>query len=153
MQNRIYGDVTMSYYMSIAKAVAQKSSCLRKKRGAVIINKGSIVSTGYNGPARGTEHCSTCARDTAGSRKGYEVCSAVHAEQNAIINAARNAVCTVESTMYTTGLPCIHCARMIINAGITEVVYIIGVDLESVALLQSAGITVTQESEEQGDGF
>lgn len=122
------------YYLNIAKAVAQRSTCLRRKYGAVIVNNDEIVSTGYNGSARGDENCcdvGVCWREAHNVPHGeqYEKCVAVHAEQNAIISASRKDM--IGATLYLYGeengemidaKPCLICSRMIQNAGITTVI-------------------------------
>lgn len=128
--NRITKD---QYYLNIAKEVAQRSTCLRRKYGAVIVNNDEIVATGYNGAPRGEKNCidmSSCKRETMCIPKGerYELCRSVHAEMNAIISAARKDM--IGGTIYITGLesdgsyanpaPCIICRRLIVNAGINN---------------------------------
>ena len=126
------------YYLNIAKAVSRRSTCLRRQYGAVIVKDDAIVSTGYNGSYRGAENCcdnSTCKRQELGVAHGerYELCNSVHAENNAIINAARQGVSVLGATLYLYGYdcveekeiiaePCMMCARVIQNAGIAEVV-------------------------------
>lgn len=121
------------YYLDIARAVAKRSTCRRRQYGAVIVNNDEIISTGYNGAARGVSDCleaGYCWRENEGIPHGerYEACVAVHAEQNAIISAARSEM--IGSTLYLVGfengvelenpLPCIICGRMIQNAGIKK---------------------------------
>lgn len=124
------------YYMNIAKAVSERSTCLRRHYGAVIVKNDEIIATGYNGSARGVENCcdkGTCWRDENNIPHGerYEMCLAVHAEQNAIISASRKDM--IGSTMYIYGYdvkqdktipakPCLICSRLIDNAGIDEIV-------------------------------
>ena len=123
------------YYLGIAEAVLKRSTCLRRKYGAVIVNNDQIVSTGYNGSARGEDNCcdtGECAREALNVPKGerYELCVAIHAEDNAIMNAGRERA--KGSTLYIVGKeadgsyanpnPCIMCRRKIINAGIKRVV-------------------------------
>lgn len=122
------------YYLNIAKAVAQRSTCIRRQYGAVIVKNDEIIATGYNGSARGEENCcdiGTCWRERNNIPHGqqYEKCVAVHAEQNAIISAPRDKL--LGSTIYIYGeengkpieaRPCEICHRMIINAGIENVV-------------------------------
>ncbi len=125
------------YYMNIAKSVSLRSSCLRAKVGAVIVKDDIILSTGYVGSARGEDNCcdlGVCERMRLKIPPGerYELCKSVHAEQNAIINAARGGHSTVGGYIYVyferidggaikhTG-PCMMCARMIKNAGLTQV--------------------------------
>ena len=123
------------YYLDIAAEVARRSTCLRRQYGAVIVKNDEIVATGYNGAHRGDENCcdvGVCWREAHGIPHGeqYEKCVAVHAECNAIISASRNEM--LGSTLYLYGFengapmkapePCVMCARMIKNAGITTVI-------------------------------
>ena len=132
MEKRITKD---EYYLSIAASVAKRSTCLRRQYGAVIIKNDEIISTGYNGAARGEPNCcdtGECWREANNIPHGeqYEKCVAVHAEQNAIISAARRDM--LGSTLYLAGFdmngeiasprPCIICGRLIKNASIVEVV-------------------------------
>jgi len=126
------------YYLNIAKAVSLRSTCLRRQYGAVIVKDDAIISTGYNGSYRGAENCcdrGTCKREELGVAHGerYELCSSVHAEQNAIINAARQGGDVLGATLYLYGYdcvekkpivaqPCMMCDRVIKNAGIIEVI-------------------------------
>ena len=113
--------------MNIAEVVATRSTCLRNNVGAVIVRDKRIISTGYNGAPRNLEHCLDigCIRDQENIESGtmHEVCRAVHAEQNAIIQAALHAVSTRGATIYCTHQPCVLCAKMIINANIVRVVF------------------------------
>jgi len=115
------------YFMQIAYLVAQRSKCLRRKVGAVIVKDRRILSTGYNGPPKGFPHCSEigCIRDALNMASGsrHELCWGLHAEQNAIIQAAVFGVSIKGATMYVTNYPCIICAKMIVNAEISELVY------------------------------
>lgn len=126
-----------NYFIEIAKVVSSRSTCLRRKYGAVIVKDKVIISTGYNGSPRGMENCidmRRCRREElkvpAGER--YELCEAVHAEQNAIINGSpermRNAVIYIagfeENRSFANGKPCKLCDRMIRNARISEVIYL-----------------------------
>jgi len=109
--------------MSIATVVATRSPCLRRQIGAIIVRDKHIISTGYNGPPSGFAHCADiggCMRAMAGIKSGtqHDVCRAVHAEQNAIIQAAIHGVSTMGATLYCTNSPCRICAAMIVNAGI-----------------------------------
>ena len=124
------------YYLEIAKAVAQRSPCIRRKYGAVIVKNDAIVSTGYNGPARKVINCFEvgCIKDLQNLPHGmaYEDCPAVHAEENAVVNAARNGSNILGGTLYIAGVdkegklveatPCLRCRRILINAGIEKVV-------------------------------
>ena len=115
------------YFMEIAKVVAKRSNCSRRQVAAVIAKDNHILSTGYNGTPRGVKNCfdGGCPRCAghAKSGTGLEECLCVHAEQNAICQAARYGVNISESTIYITISPCLTCAKLIINAGISEVVY------------------------------
>ena len=121
-----------TYYLGIAKAVAQKSKCLKKHYGAVIVNDDEIVSTGYNGCCRGEPECLVCTKiDYNKDEIEYKTCPAVHAEQNAIISASRKEM--LGSTLYLAGFdalteqefnafPCEICLRLIKNAGIKKII-------------------------------
>ena len=135
------------YFMNIAIEVAKRSTCTRRKIGAIIVSDvGEIKSTGYNGNPRGLPHCDEmgCIRDKLGIPSGtrLETCTAVHAEQNALIQAGTNAR---GSTLYSTIVPCPICARMILNAQVARVVYIGDYsDLSGVELLKQAGAKLTK---------
>jgi dCMP deaminase len=115
------------YFMEIAEVVAKRSTCLRNNVGAVIVRDKRILSTGYNGAPRDMEHCLEigCIRDQQNIASGtrHELCRAVHAEQNAIIQSALHGVSVEGATLYCTHQPCILCAKMIINSKIKRVVY------------------------------
>jgi dCMP deaminase len=114
------------YFVEIATQVATRSTCLRRSVGAVVVRDKRILSTGYNGAPRGLAHCEEtgCIRQRLGIPSGQrqEVCRGLHAEQNAIIQAALHGVSIEGATIYVTHQPCITCAKMIINAGIGRVV-------------------------------
>ena len=115
------------YFMAIAQVVASRSNCLRRKVAAVIVKDRHLLSSGYNGTPRGVRNCfdggcPRCAGATP-SGKGLDECLCVHAEQNAICQAARYGVNVSGGTIYITLSPCLTCAKLIINAGIKEVVY------------------------------
>ena len=126
-----------NYYLDIAETVAERSTCLRRKFGAIIVKNDVIISTGYNGAPRGRKNCSDlgfCYREQLNIPRGerYELCRSVHAEQNAIIAAPREQM--LGATLYLVGrvadtgeynpdtTPCAMCRRLIINAGIRQVV-------------------------------
>lgn len=115
------------YFLEVADLVATRSTCLRRQVGAVLVKEKRIISTGYNGAPRKLRHCTDigCLREEQSIPSGqrYELCRGVHAEQNAIINAAYYGIATQDAVMYCTNQPCIICARMIINAGIVKVVH------------------------------
>ena len=117
-----------NYYLDIAETVSERCTCLRRRYGAIIVKNDSIVSTGYNGAPRGRVNCSDmgfCLRERMNIPHGerYELCRSIHAEQNAIIQAAKLGVSIDGATLYCTHQPCSVCAKMIINAGIRRVVY------------------------------
>ena len=116
-----------TYFMEIAYNVATRSTCLRRQVGAVIVRDKRMLATGYNGAPRGLDHCDVvgCLRQKLEIPSGQrqEICRGLHAEQNAIIQAALHGVSIEESAIYITHQPCITCAKMIINSGITRVVY------------------------------
>jgi dCMP deaminase len=111
------------YFLKIAEVVALRSTCLRHNVGAIIVRDSIILSTGYNGSPRGFKHCETCIRDVKNIKSGdnTEICFSVHAEANAIINAARNGVSIIDGELYCTHAPCTNCLKMIINAGIIKI--------------------------------
>ncbi|WP_440952884.1 deoxycytidylate deaminase [Methanococcoides sp. FTZ1] len=115
------------YFLEIASVVAKRSTCLRNKVGAVIVRDKRILSTGYNGAPSNIEHCLDigCIRQQNNIASGtmHEKCRAVHAEQNAIIQAALHGVGIEGATVYCTHQPCILCAKMIINSNIKRVVF------------------------------
>jgi dCMP deaminase len=115
------------YFMEIARLVVSRSTCLRRQVGAVIVKDKKILATGYNGAPSGLAHCSDvgCLRDTLHIPSGerHELCRGLHAEQNAIIQAAYYGISISGATLYCTNFPCIICTKMLINAGITRVVY------------------------------
>lgn len=115
------------YFMEVSRLVATRSTCIRRHVGAVLVRDDRIIATGYNGAPQGLPHCADvgCLREQQGIPSGqrYELCRGVHAEQNAIINAALYGVSTKGSTLYCTDQPCLLCARMIINAGVTKIVH------------------------------
>ena len=112
--------------MMICEAVAERSTCLNRKVGAVICIDDRVVSTGYNGAPKGHPHCiesGFCLRAGCAHGEGLDLCPAAHAEQNAIASAARTGVTTKGGTMYCTTRPCSWCAKLIVCAGITKVIY------------------------------
>ncbi|MFH1768805.1 MAG: cytidine/deoxycytidylate deaminase family protein [Candidatus Omnitrophota bacterium] len=115
------------YFLQVAELVASRSTCLRRKVGAVLVRDKRILATGYNGAPSGLAHCDLtgCLRGKlripAGER--HELCRGLHAEQNVLLQAAMHGVSVKTSTLYITNFPCSICAKMIINAGINEIVY------------------------------
>jgi len=116
------------YFMKIALLVATRSTCTRRHVGAVIVRDNHILSTGYNGPPKGAKHCDEtgCIREELNIPRGerHELCRGLHAEQNAIIQAAVFGVSIKGGTIYTTNFPCSVCAKMIVNAELKELVYL-----------------------------
>lgn len=115
------------YFMEMAELTAKRSTCLRRQVGAVIVKDRHIIATGYNGAPRGLKHCEEkggCLRQQLGVPSGqrHELCRALHAEQNAIIQAATLGQSIEDGTIYVTHQPCVICAKMIINAGIKRIV-------------------------------
>ncbi len=118
------------YFMEIAKLVSTRSTCLRRQVGAVLVKDKRILATGYNGAPAKLPHCLDvgCLRQQMGIPAGerHELCRGLHAEQNAIIQAAYHGVSIRGATLYCTHHPCIICTKMLINAGIERVVYLEG---------------------------
>jgi len=139
--------------MEITRMVAKRSTCLRRQVGAIIVKDKRILATGYNGAPSGLKHCEEvgCIREKKEIPSGqrHELCRGLHAEQNAIIQAAYHGISIKDSTLYCTNSPCVICAKMIINAGIKEVIYEEGYDDPlAMELLKEAGIKVERYVEE-----
>ncbi len=136
-----------TYFMDITRLVARRSTCVRRAVGAVIVKNKRILSTGYNGAPSGIDHCTETgclrAERQVPSGERHELCRGIHAEQNAIIQAAYHGVSIRDATLFCTNLPCGICAKMIINAGITEIYYESGyADAMSQQMLKEAGVDV-----------
>ncbi len=139
------------YFMQITNVVATRSTCLRRQVGAVIVKDRHITATGYNGAPRGLAHCGEvgCLREQQGIASGqrHELCRALHAEQNAIIQAAVSGVSIADGTLYTNVFPCVLCAKMLINSRIKRIVFAIDYPDElSRSLLKEAGVELVQFS-------
>ncbi|MHA1466984.1 MAG: deoxycytidylate deaminase [Promethearchaeota archaeon] len=122
------------YFMKIAEVVSERSTCLKRKVGAVLIKDSHIVSTGYNGAPSGFKHCTseTCVRQNLKSGEKPELCRGVHAEINCIIQAAIHGTSIQgNTTLYSTHFPCMSCLKLIINAGIKRLVYKEGYNMEN----------------------
>ena len=136
-----------TYFMNITHVVKQRSNCSRRQVGAVIVKDHRIISTGYNGTPRGIKNCfeGGCARCASEPESGENLgeCICAHAEENAIVQAAFHGVSIRDSMLYCTDSPCLLCAKMIINAGILEVVYETDYKYteQTSALFDEAGIT------------
>ena len=118
------------YFMAITRLVAMRSTCLRRSVGAVLVKDRRILATGYNGAPSGLKHCVEigCLRQKLNIPSGerHELCRALHAEQNALIQASLYGISVKDSTLYATNQPCVICAKMLINAGIKEIVIACG---------------------------
>src|SRR6188474_1783407 len=138
------------YFMDIARVVASRSNCMKRKVAAVIVLDKRIISTGYNGTPRGTKNCNEggCPRcnSMAASGTSLDECLCSHGEENAIVQASYHGVSLKDAIIYTTFAPCLMCAKMIINSGIREVVYNLEYPLNdsSFRLFSEAGITARQ---------
>jgi dCMP deaminase len=142
------------YFMGIAKLTSERSTCLRRKVGAVIVRDKQVVATGYNGAPKGIAHCEEkggCLREKLNIPSGerHELCRALHAEQNAIIQAATSGQSIEGSTIYITHQPCVICAKMIINAGIRKIIVEEGYPDElAVEILDEAGLKIVSMKHE-----
>ncbi|MEW6721644.1 MAG: deaminase [Candidatus Micrarchaeota archaeon] len=138
------------YFMGIAKMVAMRSNCVKRKVAAVIVKDKRIISTGYNGTPRGTRNCSEggCPRCNGFSESGknLEECLCSHGEENAIVQASYHGISIKDSVIYTTFSPCLLCTKMIINAGVKEVVFNVDYPMAEtpMRLLRDAGVKVRQ---------
>lgn len=115
------------YFIDIVELVKTRSTCLRRQVGALVIKDKRIIATGYNGAPSGCKHCSElgCVRDEMHIPSGerHDLCRAIHAEQNVIVQAAYAGTSLKNSTLYVTCQPCVLCAKMIINSGIQKVIF------------------------------
>ena len=114
------------YFLGIAELVSKRSTCLRRSVGAVLVKDKRMLATGYNGVPSGIRHCSEvgCIREKLNVPSGerHELCRGLHAEQNAIIQASLYGISVKDSILYVTNQPCIICVKMLINAGIREII-------------------------------
>jgi len=139
------------YFMAITKLVANRSTCLRRHVGAILIKDKRILATGYNGAPTGIKHCEQvgCLRADSSIPSGtrHELCRGLHAEQNVIIQAAYHGVPISGATIYCTNKPCVICSKMIINAGIKKIYYEDGYnDPLSDEMLLEAGLEIERLS-------
>ena len=135
------------YFMDITHLVAKRSTCLRRQVGAILVKDKKILATGYNGAPAGLKHCLDigCLREQLSIPSGerHELCRGLHAEQNAIIQAAYHGVAIRGATLYCTNHPCVICSKMLINAGIERIVYEEGyADDLAAQMLKESGIKV-----------
>ena len=142
-----------AYFMGIARLVATRATCVRRKVGAILVKDRRILCSGYNGAPTGIAHCDVtgCLREQLKVPSGqkHELCRGVHAEQNAIIQAACHGITVKGAVLYCTHQPCSICAKMIINAGITRVYFGHGYDDPmSETMFAQAGIILKQIKDE-----
>jgi len=138
-----------TYFMEMAKLASRRSSCLRRAVGAVLVRDKRLLATGYNGVPSGVTHCEEtgCLREKLQVPSGerHELCRGLHAEQNAIIQAALHGVSTKGAVLYCTTLPCIICAKMLINSGVRKVYYLDGYsDSLTGEMLAEVGLTLVR---------
>ena len=136
------------YFMEMAEVVAKRSTCLRRQVGAVLVKDRRILASGYNGAPSGMAHCAEtgCLRQQMNvpSGKQHEMCRGLHAEQNAIIQAALHGTSIKDSLLYVTHQPCVICAKMMINAGVKKVIMKGNYpDALAESMFQDAGIILT----------
>ena len=136
--------------MNIARTVSSRSNCIKRKVAAIVVKDRRVISTGYNGTPRGVKNCNEggCKRCNTYATGGTKLdeCTCSHGEENSIVQAAYHGVSLKGATLYTTFSPCLTCAKMIINSGITEVVYNVDYPLADAAksILKEAGIKFRQ---------
>ncbi len=139
-----------TYFMNIAHVAATRSNCCRRHVAAVIVKDHRIISTGYNGTPRGIKNCDEggCPRCNSDVASGHnlDLCICSHAEENSIVQAAYHGISVKDSTLYTTYSPCLLCAKMILNAGIKEVVFEdrYSIDEMSGKMLKKGGVILRQ---------
>jgi dCMP deaminase len=144
------------YFMDITLLVATRSTCMRRQVGAILVKDRNILATGYNGVPSGIRHCDEtgCLREKfkVPSGERHELCRGLHAEQNAIIQAARHGININGSTLYCTTMPCIICTKMLLNAGIATIIYGEGYEDDLAReMIAEAGITVRLFTPESAD--
>jgi dCMP deaminase len=137
------------YFMDITRLVARRSTCIRRQVGALVVKDKRILATGYNGVPTGLAHCEDtgCIREQNNIPSGqrHELCRGLHAEQNTIIQAAFHGISINGATLFCTTLPCSICLKMLINAGITAIIYEQGYPDElTQSLLDETDLTLTK---------
>lgn len=137
------------YFMQLAQVVAGRSTCLRRQVGAVLVKDKQILSTGYNGSPAGLRHCDEvgCLRQSLGVPSGerHEICRSVHAEQNALVQAAKHGVAIDGADLYCTHQPCALCTKLLITGGIRRVIYTHSYpDQLALAMAKEAGLELLQ---------
>lgn len=132
--------------LNVTKQIAQRSTCKHRQMGAILTSPtGQILASGYNGAPTGAAHCTEigCIRDSVESGTRHELCRAVHAEQNCIVQAAKLGVSVEGSTCYCTNQPCTICAKLLVNVGVIRVVYLYDYpDKRALAILEEGGIEI-----------
>lgn len=147
MKNKSPRPSWKEYFLKIARLVSERSTCLRRKVGAILVKDKRILATGYNGAPTGIPHCANtgCLREKLNVPSGerHELCRGLHAEQNALLQAANHGISVNGSIMYVTTQPCIICAKMLINAGIKKIVITSGYpDEKAENILKEAEINI-----------
>jgi len=137
------------YFMDITRLIARRSTCIRRQVGAIVVKDKRILATGYNGVPTGLAHCEDvgCIREQNNIPSGqrHELCRGLHAEQNVIIQAAFHGISINGATLFCTTLPCSICLKMLINSGITAIIYEQGYpDALAESLLKEADLTLTK---------
>ncbi len=137
------------YFTEITRLVSTRSTCIRRHVGAILVKDRNILATGYNGVPSGISHCADagCIREQLNVPSGerHELCRGLHAEQNAIIQAAKHGVNIDGATLYCTTMPCVICTKMLINAGIKKVIFDDGyADELAIKMIAESGIDVVQ---------
>jgi len=140
------------YFMEFARLARTRSTCLRRGVGAVLVKEKNVLATGYNGPPRGVPHCDEtgCLREKMQVPSGqrHELCRGLHAEQNAIIQAAYHGTSIRGADLYSTTFPCVICTKMLINAGIQRIFYAEGYpDNLAREMLDQAGVELIELTE------
>ncbi len=144
------------YFMRITYMVAERSTCNRRKVGAIAVKNKRILATGYNGAPAGLAHCLElgCLRQQMGIPSGqrHEICRGLHAEQNVIIQAALHGIDLGGAELYCTTFPCVQCSKMLINCGISQIHYVESYpDDLATSMLDEAKIILIQESHPLGE--
>lgn len=140
-----------NYFMELAKTASTRSSCLSRKVGAVLVKDYRVISMGYNGPVSGLPHCDECYRK---SGQNLYLCKATHAEENAIIQCALYGPSTINSTLYCTLQPCFHCAKLIVQSKIKQVIFLETYpESEGLSLLSEANISALKYLEASNGNY
>ena len=141
------------YFMSIAQLVATRSTCLRRRVGAVLVKDRRLLATGYNGAPAGVRHCEEtgCLRQDSSVPSGqrHELCRGLHAEQNSIIQAAHHGISIAGASLYCTNQPCVICSKMLINAGIAAIFFLNAYDDPlALQMFDEAGVKLVRWNDE-----